>query len=639
MSSICGIYCLTNTELLEKNLPKMVASLNHWNADRIGYCNEETVSFAHLLLYNTPESLNEQQPLKDSTTSQVITADVRLDNRKTLCKQLHIAKPQRQKITDPELILKAYQAWGQSCPEKLLGDFAFAIWDPKEQYIFCARDHMGCKPLYYYIDNQQFIFSTEVKSINELADTKTEIDEYWLAYSLSLLKPDFESTLYKNIKALAPAHCMVVKNNQVLTRRYWYLDPTQTINLANEQEYSEALVEHMQQAVQCRLRSHYPIGSELSGGLDSSFVTALAAESVKDRLHTFSHVQSAADKKIYFPYEDEHQYIELLCDSLKLPHKQRHLITREGQGAFSAIERELLLHGGPGLPTQTLYANGIFESAANNGIRSLLTGFGGDHLVSSYGDGYQQDLLLQNQWSVLKKELLAKASNNKGRAFRSLLRLILEVYFPRLFNKIQKARGKPTLNNNWQFRQQHLCINHDFATQYGLPQHFNRLSLHPLVGSVRERELHKITNPTLTNRLENGGLFASSYGIEYRHPLIDIRLLEFCLALPAKMKQQQGIRRYLFRKSMQGFVPEPIQHREDKARHSVPTAVSQFDHDRPQLLKAFQDIPVDSLVNKYIDVKKIIDYLQQFDKTCQPAIPFRAVAFAFMVSASINNKD
>ena len=124
-----------------------------------------TIGLGHRMLWTTPGSLNEKLPLSNASGDLIITADARIDNRDELIEALDLNGRLRQTITDSELILAAFERWGEGCPERLLGDFSFAIWDRQKNRLFCARDHMGVKPFYYYLSNKVIVFASEIKAL------------------------------------------------------------------------------------------------------------------------------------------------------------------------------------------------------------------------------------------------------------------------------------------------------------------------------------------------------------------------------------------------------------------------------------------------------------------------------------------
>src|SRR3989441_8528576 len=235
----------------------------------------------------------------------VLTADARIDNRA----ELLAALGRGVEATDAELILGAYQRWGERAPEHLLGDFAFAIWDGRREVLFCARDHFGVKPFYYHhAPGRLFAFGSEIKALLALAEVPRRLNETRVADYLVPLLEDKEITFYEEIVRLPPAHRMTVSRDGMRIEQSWALDPTREIRLKSDAEYAAAFREIFTEAVRCRLRSAFPVGSMLSGGLDSSSIVCVArkllAEDGGGKLHTFSAIFPDV------PECDEREYIE-----------------------------------------------------------------------------------------------------------------------------------------------------------------------------------------------------------------------------------------------------------------------------------------------------------------------------------------
>ncbi|MEO1340667.1 MAG: asparagine synthetase B, partial [Cyanobacteria bacterium J06635_13] len=252
MSGIVGIYQRCGRVVESEQLGSMVDSLLHRGADGSNIWRESNVGMGHLMLWTTPESLLEQLPWADSQTDTVITADARIDNRQELISLLGL-KGDRDKITDSSLILKAYHKWGEKCPAKLIGDFAFAIWDARHRRFFCARDPMGIKPFYYYCSGSVFAFASEIKALLRLSAVEPQLNELRVAYQLAGFLEDEEVTFYENIWRLKSAHSLIVNQESKKLEQYWALDPDQRIKLSSHQEYTAAFKELFTEAVHCRL--------------------------------------------------------------------------------------------------------------------------------------------------------------------------------------------------------------------------------------------------------------------------------------------------------------------------------------------------------------------------------------------------
>src|SRR2546427_256925 len=305
VTGIAGLWRRDGRPGEPAELDGMLARVAHRGPDGTGAWREGPVALGHGMLHTTPESLREQQPLVGTRGDLVLVADARIDNRGELCSLL----PAPSDATDAELILAAYERWGEHCPEHLLGDFAFAMWDGRTQRLFCARDHFGVKPLYYHHrPSRLFAFASEIKGLLALPDVPRRLNETRVADYLVPLLEDKVITFYEEIVRLPPAHRMVVSRDGVLIEQYWALDPEREIRMKSDAEYAEAFREIFTEAVRCRLRSAFPVGSMLSGGLDSSSIACVARELLAEdgggKLHTFSAIFPDV------PECDEREYID-----------------------------------------------------------------------------------------------------------------------------------------------------------------------------------------------------------------------------------------------------------------------------------------------------------------------------------------
>ncbi len=274
MSGIVGLYYLDSQLAQPEVLRRMLEAVAHRGSDGADIWYKDSVGLGHRLLWTTRESLLENMPEASEDDNFVITADARIDNRDELINLLELNNP--DKITDSQIILAAYQKWGDDCPDKLLGDFAFAIWNQKQQKLFCARDHFGVKPFYYYSSESVFAFASEIKAIFALSEIPRIINEERIGDYLIGNFEDLTITSYKNVFRLPPASRMTVSPESINVESYWSLDPSKETRFSSDEEYAAKFLEIFTEAVRCRLRSFSNVGSMLSGGLDSSSITCLA---------------------------------------------------------------------------------------------------------------------------------------------------------------------------------------------------------------------------------------------------------------------------------------------------------------------------------------------------------------------------
>jgi asparagine synthase (glutamine-hydrolysing) len=229
------------------------------------------VGVAYLAQHVTPESVREVQPLV--VDDVVVVADARIDNRLELIADLGLGAGE---WTDVELILEAYRAWGVESAGRLVGDFAFVVWDGDRRRLYGARDAMGMRSLVYRVETGRILFATEVKQILAVPGVPARIFEPAVGVYLAGPYMPPEWTFYEGVDRVGPAHALVVEGGETRVWRYWDVDPGRRIRYRREEEYAEHFLEVFREAVRVRLRSVHPVGLLLSGGVDSGSVAAVA---------------------------------------------------------------------------------------------------------------------------------------------------------------------------------------------------------------------------------------------------------------------------------------------------------------------------------------------------------------------------
>ncbi|NJO96411.1 MAG: lasso peptide isopeptide bond-forming cyclase [Pleurocapsa sp. CRU_1_2] len=418
MSGIFGVYYFDGQSAEPNVLQQMSDTLAHRGSDGADIWYQDNLGLGHRLLWTTPESLIEIFPLEKNNL--VITADARIDNRNELISALEINHFPKEKITDSEIILAAYQKWGEQCPEKLIGDFAFAIWNKREQKLFCARDPMGIKPFYYYHSPNIFVFASEIKALFCLSEVPRKLNELKVAYYLEMFCEEQTTTFYQDIFRLPSAKSLSLDhNNQKRINSYWSFDPKREIKFNSDTEYIEAFQEIFFEAVNCRLRSAFPVGSTLSGGMDSSSITCTArhllAKSGDQQLHTFSAI---------FPSlpEEDLRFIDERCymDKVKsLAGLKSHDVRADLLNPLI----DILWQDEEPISAPNLYIHqGLYQCANQQGVRVFLDGIDGDSTIS-HGWSYLTELAYTGRWSSLIKEV-----NAVSRRCRLSRKLILQKY-------------------------------------------------------------------------------------------------------------------------------------------------------------------------------------------------------------------
>ncbi|HET7875173.1 MAG TPA: asparagine synthase-related protein, partial [Methylomirabilota bacterium] len=277
MSGIAGLYRLDGGPVDPVLLRAMTDAVAHRGPDGGDCWVDGPIGLGHRLLRSTPESAQEKQPLSDESGDLCLVLDGRIDNRGELRAALAPDGLRLRSDSDGELVLRAYARWGTACPARLIGDFAFALWDNRERRLFCARDPLGVRPFYYHTDGRRFSVASELQQLLVDPSRAAEPNEGMIAEYLACEITHREDTLYRDIFRLPPGHSLVVRPGGHVVSPYWDIDPSRAIRHGTSRDYAEHFRDVFDEAVRCRLRSANPIAAELSGGLDSSSVVATAA--------------------------------------------------------------------------------------------------------------------------------------------------------------------------------------------------------------------------------------------------------------------------------------------------------------------------------------------------------------------------
>ena len=559
MSSIYGRYNFKKADTLADQLSVMESKLNHWNADATGTWTNNTVGFGHLMLYNTPESLNEKLPFTKADSGLTITADARIDNREELYALLDLATETQQQLPDSTLILLLYEKYGEDCVKHLIGDFAFAIWDENAQKLFCVRDHMGVKPFFYYQDDKCFAFASELKGLLALPHIDKSINEQFLYNQMFRNSDQLDSgTLYQHIHRIAPAHALSLSAaGQQKIARYWDLDADTEIVFENRQQYYDTLLQHFETAIKCRLRTAYPIGVELSGGMDSSGITGVASSLLKQegrgrQLTTISnsvppHITD--EEKLE---KSERKWIDAVINFNGIKNAV-FTLAKNPAHLFEDIDNMLDINSGLDNWEQH-WQIPIRESAKKEKIRVLFSGFPGDEMVTYRGKYYFLDLLDKKQYL---KYFLAK---REFPGFHKLMPLIpFNIrYSLHLFkNKLRLYNGqvKKTLKL--------FNIPADAITKKGDVSWQNPL-VKTQFNSYRHYQKQRFLRYHLPARMESETRNGLYYGLEPRFPMADIRLTQYYLSMPNYLKYEGTLHRTAYRKALSKYLPQEVLERDNK---------------------------------------------------------------------------
>lgn len=569
MSGLIALLYRDRQPLDFLTLEKMLQALAHRGPDGSQLWGEGSVGLGHCMLWTTPESLQEHLPWTDPQSGITITADARLDNRDELSEALEL--DQGSNPCDGQLILLSYLKWGLECPERLLGDFAFSIWDPRHHHVYCARDPMGVKPLYYYCSELLFATASEIQSLLVHPQIPRQVNEIRIAdyfvqtgKRLNSVLDDREITAFRNIYPLAPGQWIRVSPERMQKQTYWQLDPRSELKLGSDQDYAEAFRDLFAKAVQCRLRSAFPVGIQLSGGLDSSSVACMAGQFVDPSVLTAFSAIFPSLKGQEKTQVDERKYLQIVLEqggfqSVKIE-ADRLSPLRDRQGIYLHPDE-------PFYPPNLYLTREIYQVAREQQIRVVLDGIDGDSLLCP-PYRYLLELAQSGQWLSFAQEVRLVSS------FGFSAWNWFWFYFWRFGLKQTFIRGP--VRSMWQHLQKEEpaplpLMKAEFGERL---QHDQRLQMikerdAPWSKQVRGEHYLALSSGLQQSALQSLDRIAAREGVEARHPFFDRRLLEFCLALPVDQLVKHGWSRIILRRAMKGIVPDAVRWRHRKANLSA----------------------------------------------------------------------
>ena len=593
MSAIAGIHFRDKRRVSDLHISRMLSAMRHRGPNRVGLWSDGSVGLGHCLLHTTPESLRESLPAWNSSPPFVVTADCRIDNRGELLSSLEISGDSRPETSDSALVVRAYEKWGEACLERLLGDFAFAIWDGPKRTLFCARDHFGVKPFYYCHSNRGFFFASEIKALLCLAEVPCRLNEARIADFIASDFHNTSATFYRDIFRLPPAHRLTVRRGELSLRRYWTLDPSRDIRCRSDADYAEGFRTIFTNAVRTRLRSAFPVGAMLSGGLDSSSIVCVARQILERRddrkLHTFSVVFPNA------PECDESPYIGAVIDGGGI---EPHFVDAQKLSPLGNMECMLRHEDEPFFAPNLFLHCALYAAAQGQRVRILLDGIDGDTTVS-HGIGMLQELLRKGRWLALARETAGLSRRLKRPATTILRNQILGPFLSAAVSRARQLVGHKRPPTSTLLA----LLNRDFASRLRGTQPQWEVSGWSRWRNSRQEHYSRLSQGILPYILEVADYTAAAFRVEPRYPFFDKRLVEYCLALPGEQKLFRGWTRMVMRRSMATILPEGVRWRGDKSDLSPNFLRSLIRNDTKVLDEMI--LSVGSPVWEYVDSKRL----------------------------------
>lgn len=611
MSAICGIIHLDNTPCQAFEIKAMLNATKEWGVNGEKYKIDNNIGLGCQILWNTPESPYDERFICENIDNYILTCSARLDNRAELLNLFEISKKESETTPDSELVLMAYRKWGEDCPVHLIGDWAFAIWDQQNKKLFIARDHAGNTSLFYYQSSTFFVFASSLKALFAIQKVPRALNEYALSKHLILFPPTPQTTFYKNVNRLAAAHSLVIENNKVKLNQYWDLRNEPKVRYANDTDYVDHFKEILQESVRCRLRTSEPIGATLSGGLDSSTISATAAKILKSTGKRLTTITSIPQHDVSWfsesrRFADESEFARATAQYSG--NIDSHFIPAQNISPLEGVRRTFEILDEPlRVGANAYWIHAIFHKFKQQNLGTMLTGQCGNESISWHGGGYLVSLFKKGRWLLLSKEFSAlkkiKPTLYKNISFR---KEIIESVLP---DFCQKYRRKYRKQNQKSIQRSYL--NPHIAEKLNLAEKIESdpdIVFNVLNTSSGKQRLTFIKNGSATSS-QFWHLIGGHNGIEVRDPTRDIRLMAFCLGIPDRLYLQNGIDRHLIRVAMKGILPDAVRLNMTRGRQSVDVFLRMRDglEEYETTLAVLKTSP---FVKEYLNTTKMEDNLK-----------------------------
>lgn len=602
MCGISGIYNFNKGKIVEQeSLKKMCDVIKYRGPDDEGYYFDKNVGFGHRRL-SIIDIEGGHQPMSNEDGSIWIVFNGVIYNYLELRSDLVSQKHMFESHSDTEVIIHLYEQYGFNCVDKLNGMFAFSIWDKKRSTLFLARDRLGIKPLYYYVDKEKFIFASEIKAVLKGDSIKAQLNPKGLRDYLTFQFYLEDKTLFKGINKLLPGYRIIISGKDVKIEKYWDLDFN--IDTRHDEDYfRDKLLMLLEDSIRLCLRSDVPVGAHLSGGIDSSSVVSIASTFLNAPLKTFT---GAFKEGKEF---DESDYARMVAEVNNTCHHEIFLTPKDFTKSF--FELIYFLDNpiaGPGVFPQY-----FVSKLASKNVKVVLGGQGGDEVFGGYIRyliAYLEESLLgavcethkDKPFVVTFDSILPNLPQLKG--YSPLLQYfwqdgLFEDMDRRYFRLIRKDIGisdfiaKDIFNGNDNY-----CFSEEFRNI------FNRPGLESLINKMTHFDI-KTLLPALLHVEDRTSM---SVSLESRVPLLDHRIVELAASMPPTIKFKGGQTKYIFRQAVKNIIPQSIVSRKDKMGFPVPL----FKWYKKELRNFVKEILLDRKTKKrgIFNDRKIENYLE-----------------------------
>lgn len=578
MSGFAGLILIDGADVTPPVLDRLAVSYPHAAPDGVDLWRAGPAGFVRFALQNTPEARGEVQPFIHEESGAVLLFDGRLDNRDDLLGRLAGDAPSRR-APDGQIVLAAFERIGDQAIHLLVGDYALALWRPRERRLYCARSPVGWRPFLWTFDGRRFAFANEFRTLVEGLPLERRLNEGAIAEHLGGMFTSLTDTFWDGIYRLPPGEALVVENGRVRTWR-WNQGPFEDLSDLSEADHVDRFRTLFDDALIATHRSEGPVASQLSGGLDSSSVVCRSVD-----LHRAGRVAGQVQPiSARFPGQtcDEGPWIEAVERKIGFSGAGVAPTLFDVAEAESWCARTLHL---PLRPNALATLAPVCDLLVSRGVKVLLTGEGGDDWFNG-SRSHWPDLFLSGQWGRLLKEGMDQGGGTVPGKLLAILRagvgpVVSATSRDHLFRPHTLF---PLDSPDW--------IRPELSQRVNLSDRWRQAPGPPDLDSYAQRQRYLVyaisTRHTVSDMVSS---YVDGRGIEMRHPFHDLRLTRFAMGAAGGVLRKGRLRKHLLRESMRGVLPEEVRTRLSKSNFSASliNAVSdRFLQKRPQDLLPVQ---------------------------------------------------
>ncbi|WP_417616658.1 asparagine synthetase B family protein [Parasphingorhabdus sp.] len=557
MTAIAGLWRFDGQPDVAADCTRMLAAQKIYGPHHGAQWDNGALAIGRQLFRMLPEDSADRGPVECRDGQMVMVADVRLDNREELIAALGLSAEKFRRACDSEILLASLNRWSEAALDRVVGDFAFALWDERRQQLMLARDFMGQKPLHYHWNKNFFAFSSMAKGLHTLPEIPYAPDEQTVAEFVALMPQSGPGSFFQDISRVEQGQIVTVSRKGVSKRSYWNpRRPERGVN--GPRDWVEGVRHHLDQATRARLRgANGAVASHLSSGFDSSAVTATAARLLAaegGRVTAFTSVPSVDpeadpnDRRIF----DEGP---LAAATAALYPNVEHVLLRTGHiSPFDDFDRTFYLYERPKLnPCNWVWLRQITQEAHDRKLGIVLHGMMGDMTFSYFGMQLLPELLRQGRWVRLAQEYVG-LRRETGVRLRGFAGQTFGPYLPiGLWNRL-----KTHFHGYHEDVFHHTAINPQRFAEMNLAARAKArdhdLSYRPRKDSFADRKwVLSRTDPGNNNKGTLGG-----WGVDLRDPTADRRLVEYCLSIPTDQYLVNGVARAVGKAALRDRLPDAV---------------------------------------------------------------------------------